>query len=185
MFLNNLENKNQCFQSTGFIRKSRHFPIWRRSFWNFFEKSGHFCVYWAAKNHPDPALTNRPDLLLSVNPWNDTSGYPNADIRTVSERDFFLRASRAQCLKKINMCNCFAMDRWVSQFFTSFCDTIFTAHIDQLLSKFKVTLALALESTLDHFLSPAVGNAMSRLRSVGHARWENGLTLFGDIFKFI
>ena len=50
----------------------------------FFEKSGHFCVFWAVKNPPDPALINRPDQLLSANP-NDTSGYPNADIRTVSE----------------------------------------------------------------------------------------------------
>ena len=60
-----LTKYSQCFQSSGFIRKSGHFPIWLRSFWKFFEKSGHFCVYWAAKNPPDPALKNRPDLLLS------------------------------------------------------------------------------------------------------------------------
>ena len=85
---------SQCFQFSGFIRKSGHFPIWRRLFMKFFEKSGHFCVFWAVKNPPDPALINRPDQLLSVNP-NDTSGYPNADIRTVSENGFFSCALRA------------------------------------------------------------------------------------------
>ena len=110
----------QCFQSSGFIRKSGHFPILRRSFWEFFEKSGHFCVYWVAKNPPDPALTNRPDLLLSVNPWNDTSGYPNTDIWTVSEKGFFLARFARTMLKKHQYVQLFYMDRWVSQFFHQF-----------------------------------------------------------------
>ena len=57
--------------------------------------------------------------------------HPNSQWKWI----FFLRASRAQCFKKINMCNCFAMDRWVSQFFTSFCYTIFTARIDRVTFK--------------------------------------------------
>ena len=68
-----------------------------------FEKSGHFCVFWAVKNPPDPALINRPDQLLSVNP-NDTSGYPNADIRTVSENGFFSCALRAHNAWRKRIC---------------------------------------------------------------------------------
>ena len=52
----------QCFQLSGYIRKSGHFKIPAEVILTFLRKSGHFCAYRALGKNPDRLLSAGPDL---------------------------------------------------------------------------------------------------------------------------
>ena len=92
------ESFKQCFQSSGYIRKSGHFKIWRRSFWKVLEKSGHFCVFWALKKLSGSVRQPLKFYLrLPLGPGS-------ANIRIVLEKDFILeRFARIIVTRNITM----------------------------------------------------------------------------------